>query len=672
MTIKCNLSCGVRYMNAFLLSFPTERMGVYGLMDYIRKHPHRDQIAPRINLVQQAEQAKKRSGKHKALLLCDYAAVVRVLEDTILKWQQPRLCGYYGCDTRLLAKQVELFIKSLRSINIEPVFFCDGPTGDKELKHIDKKKRQVEKSDRIMEWETTVLTNGSKEPKFHIPHPLCYPVCDRVLKEQKVECLVANCEADVVLINHYKFRRNALGILSTDTDIAIADGCRFLPLEFFDFEDAIGFQKGEIRDVIKSLPCRYTSREILSERLGVRYDDMPLFAMLCGNDYTRPHVKYVRQRLGIKRASAEEVAKWFHDSKVPHQERIGTIKRERGMEGFKTACQFSMDLYSGVIEYAKPVDISTQMLSPVFQSIKKGIYWQQPVADAPSLRLPLPYTVSQPIRSTVYALYDCGPVKEYGYHPFKSAGSSHDIPCIEVQGHKNLSKTREKLQEYDFNVKAVALHQFVNTPLYELGFNKDCMMELLQSAPTHFPSDITEQEVLRGIIAVTTLAHLASNKEMEWRDNEVRACLLALAATSAGVRGNVDIGQPDPHGPFLRAVSLSATISVTLLSLYYVAELLDLADDAPKASDVFCSSVFVPAYMAVMQPHDIPALALVVRAGGSPHTSELMKCIDTVVGTHGKPELTVCSTLMTTVCSYSKLVKELRSYVAERTAIHGQ
>ena len=653
---------------AFLLSFPTERMGVYGLMEYIRKHPHRDQIAPRVNLVQQAEQAKKRSGKHKALLLCDYAAVVRVLEDTILKWQQPRLCGYYGCDTRLLAKQVELFIKSLRSINIEPVFFGDGPTCDKELKHIEKRKRQVEKSDRIMEWEKTVMTNDSDKPKDNMPHPLCYLVCDRVLKEQKVQCLVANCEADVVLINHYKSRRNALGILSTDTDIAIADGCRFLPLEFFDFEDVIGFQKGEIRDVIKSLPCRYTSREILSERLGVRYDDMPLFAMLCGNDYTRPYVKYVRQRLGIKRSSAEEVAKWFHDRKVPHQERIGTIKRERGMEGFITAWQFSMDLYSGVLEYAEPVDISTQMLSPVFQSIEKGTYWQQPVADAPSLGLPLPYKVSQPIRSTVYALYACRTMKEYGYHRSTSGGSSHGKPYITVQGHVDLSAARKGLQtECDFGVRAVALHHFVNTPLYELGFNKDRIRELKQSALTRtdLPPDTTEQEVLRGIIAVSTLAHLASIKEMEWRDNEVQACLLALAATSAGVQGNVDIGQPDPHGPFLRAVSLSATISATLLSLYYVVELLDLGKFAPKASDVFCSSVFVPAYMAVMQAQDIPDLAFMVRAVVSPHTSELMECIRTMERTHGKPELTLRSTLITTVRSYIQLVKEL-------TAIHEQ
>ena len=641
-------------------------MGVHGLMDYIRSHLYRDQRAPRIDLVQEAEQARKKSGKHKALLLCDYAAVVRVLEDAILKQQQPKFCGYYGCDTRLLAKLLKLFIELLDSIGVEPVFYADGPTDEKDCKFEEKIKRQVQKSDRIGKWEENVTTKGSYKPESHIPHPLCYPVCDRVLKERKVKCLVANCEADVVLIDHCKSRRNALGILSQDTDIAIAVGCRFLPLEFFSFEDVIEFQKGDIklRDGIRSLPCRYTSREILSERLGVRYDDMPWFAILCGNDYTRPYIKQVRRSLHIQfSASAKEIAEWFHNSHAPQQK----IRGLWDMEGFKEACQFSEDLYSGKLKYAEPVDMSTQMLSPVFQSIEKGIYWQQPVADAPSLRLPLPYKVSEPIRSTVYALYACRTVKEYGYHRSKSGGSSHDIPCITVQGHVNLSAAREGLQSCNFSVKAVALHHFVTTPLYELGFNNKRIMELKQSAPTHtdLPPDITEQEVLRGIIAVSTLAHLVSIKEMEWRDNEVRACLLALAATSAGVRGNVDIGQPDPHGPFLRAVSLSATISATLLSLYYVAELLDLGKFVPKVSDVFCSSVFVPAYMAVMQAQDIPDLAFMAGALDSPHTSELMKCIRTMVSTHGKPELTVRSTLTTTVHSYIQLVKELKELTGQ-------
>ena len=662
MTINCNRLCGVRYVNGLLLVLPTERMGVYGLMEYIRNHPYRDRVAPRIDLVQEAEQARKRSGKDKALLLCDYAAVVRVLENAILKSQQPKLCEYYGCDTRLLAKQVKLFIQFLCSIGVEPVFYADGPMDDKDCKFEEKKKRQVQKSDRIREWEENVKTKGSYKPKENTPHPLCYPVCDRVLKELKVKCLVANCEADVVLIDHCKSSRNALGILSQDTDIAIADGCHFLPLEFVNFEAVIEFQKEDIklRDGIKSLPCRYTSRVILSERLEVHYDDMPWFAMLCGNDYTRPFVKKVRQILGIPiRSSAKQVAEWFHSSRAPQRE----IRRIREMKGFEEACQFSMDLYSGVVEYDKPVDMSTQMLSPVFQSIKKGTYWQQPVADAPTLRLPLPYTVSQPIRSTVYALYACRTVKEYGYHPTKSADSSRDIPCITVQGHMNLSEARKGLQSCNFSVRAVALHHFVNTPLYQLGFNNKRIIELKQSAPTHLPPDITEQEVLRGVIAVSTLAHLASNKEMKWRDNEVQACLLALAATSAGVQGNVDIGQPDPDGPFLRAVSLSATITATLLSLYYVVELLDLDKFAPKPSDIFCSSVFVPAYMAVMQAQEIPALAFMLRAVASPHTTELMECIRTMVSTHGKPELTVRSTLIATVRSYINLVKELKAYM---------
>ena len=627
-------------------------MGVSGLMKYISEHRERDQIAPRINLVQQA---KSRVGRDKALLLCDYAAVVRVLEDAILKWRQPEFCGYYGCDTRLLGQQFELLIKSLRSIDIEPVFFGDSPTDDEDLKIQEKTRRQVERLERSEEWEKAVMTSSAK-PTFNLTHPLCYPVCDSVLKELKVKCLISNCEADVILINHYKQSRNALGILSQDTDLAIADGCRFLPLDFFDFEDAIGFHKGDIKlgGVIKSLPCRYTSRDILSRMLGLQYKDMPGLAMLCGNDYTRPYVKHVRQILGIQyHGSVKQVARWICNNNAQL-----AIERIKGMDEFKKACKFSMDLYSGKLEFDDPIDISTEKLSPVFFSIKRGTFWQQPVAEAPSLGLPLPYAVSQPIRSTVYALYPCQKVEEYGYHPSRAEGSIRGTECIQVVGHVNLCKARTGLQtQCGFIVRAVVLHHFVNTPLYKLGFNQERIDKLRESAPRDLPPDMKEQEVLRGVIAVSTVAYLASVMELD--KNEAQACLLAFAATTARVPGDVDIGKPDPPEPFLRAVALSSTITTILLSLCYIAELLDLA---PKVSDIFCSSVFVPAYMAVMKhlPAGTPApLAPVVSAVDSSHAVELMGCIGTMRSTHGKSELTLRDTLATAIRSYAALVRAL-------------
>ena len=617
-------------------------------MKYISEYRDRDEIAPRINLVRHAERAKGLTGKGKALLLCDYAAVVRGLEDIILEKRQPRFCGYYGCDTRLLGQQFELLIKSLRSINIEPVFFGDGPTGDVgcTAKFEEKKARQIQKLERSKEWEQAVKPGAKGRPKFNLPHPLCYPVCDYVLKELKVQCLISNCEADIVLIDYCKRRRNVLGILSKDTDFAIADGCRFLPLDFFDFEDVIGFQKGDIRIPkagIKSLPCRYTSCDILAKCLGLGpHDDMPLFAMLCGNDYTRPHVCAIRKKCGISYpGNAQQVAQWIRHGKVQ--------QKKRAEEQFSKAGQFSKDLYSGKLQYT-PTDNNITSLSPIFLYISKGIFWQQPVAEAPSKDLPLAYAVSQPLRSTVYALFGRRDVTEYCHRSYKSDGS------FQVCGHKNLSRVGEFLPRKGVIVSAVALHHFVNTPLHSLGLDQKRYEELQQSVPADLLPN--EQDVLRGIITVSTLAYLWSITKMGMDDNEVQACLLAFAATTAGVPGNVDVGQPD-EDPFLRAVSLSSIFSATLLSLYYIARLLHLA---PKLSDIFCSSVFVPVYMAVMKHPPaarIPALAPVVSAADSPHTKELMECIERMRLIQDKPELTPRITLATAVRSYTALVKAL-------------
>ena len=629
-------------------------MGVSGLMKYINKYPNRDKIAPRVDLVELTRDkcAQDPTGEGKALLLCDYAAVVHELENVILEKRQPKFCGYYGCDTRLLGQQIELFIKSLRSISVEPVFYCDGPAeadeGGFKAKFDDKKRRQVQKTERSKEWEEAVKSGG--KPRFNLPHPLCYTVCDYVLQELKVKCFISRCEADAVLIDHYKTTPNALGILSSDTNFVVADGCCFLPFDFFDFEGVMGFHRGDIphHDAIKSLPCRYTSPDILAQCIGLSNEKIPWLAMLCGNDYTRPYVYAVKRTLGIpKNGNVEQVAEWVQRGKT-QQEVRGDLE-----EGFNEACKFSEDLYSGKLRNASLTDMNAERLSSMFFSFEKGVFWQQPVAEAPSLKLPLPYTVSQPIRSIVYALYGRTEVTEYGHRSSESDGS------FQVHGLKNLSSVRKALQRCGVTVRAAALHHLISTPLDRVD---KVVVEPQQSAPEPADLPADEQDVLRAIIVVSTLAYLAS--ELRLKENEIRGSLLAFVATTAGVRGDVDIEKPEPD-PFLRAVSLSSTITVSLLSLYYIAELLDLA---PKASDIFCSSVFVPAYMAVMQqlPAGILALAPVVSAVDSPHTTELMGCIRTMGHSQGKPELTPSITLATTIRSYTALVGEVRALVLQQ------
>ena len=625
------------------------KMGIAGLMKYIRDHPNRDRIAPRVDLVELARDRcpKDPTGANKAILVCDYAAVVHQLESALLK-KKKKFCGYYGCDTRLLGQQFELFVQVLRSISIEPVVIVDAPAdADEETykaRFEGRKQRQIQKWERSVEWETAVIESAGI-PEFSLPHSLCYTVCDCVLRKLKVERIMSPCEKDAALIDCYKTRPNALGILSTDTNFAIADGCRFLPLDpgFFDLNNVMRFHDGAIRQhVIESFPCRYTSCGILAECLGMNSADMPWFAMLRGNDYTRPYDYQARTILGIPTTKAESIAQWINEG--------NTQTEVSGEEEFNNACELSKRLYSGNLQSASPEGIGTgcARLFSAFLPFEKGIYWRQPVAEAPSLHLPLPYTVSQPIRSTAYALFGLHEVFEYEHRSIESHGS------IQVHGLTNLTSVRAALQRCGVTVRAAALHHLISTPLDSLG---QLLAELQQGAPApeDLPPDTDEQEVLRGIIAVSTLAYLQPVRELIPDEETLLACLLAFAATTAGVQDDVDISHPDPD-PFLRAVSLSSTISVTLLSLYYIAELLDLS---PKASDIFCSSVFVPAYMAIMGC--LPALAPVVSVVKSAHTTELMGCIRTMGRFHDKPELTPPITLATTVRSYTALVGELRA-----------
>ena len=631
-------------------------MGVKKLWTYLEEH--QVTVFQEIDL---AEEAKRKGAteERRAELWCDYGAVVRQLEMIILKERQPKFCSYYGCDTRLLGQQMEAFIKALRSVHIEPVFVSDGPPGADEqgfkAKCKEIKNRQEQRQVRSRYWEAEVV-RPQRRRLDNIPNPQCYVVCNAVLKELEVSNLVTHCEADTVLMHKCHTSLNALGILSRDTDIAVAEtNCAFLPLDFFDHRAVMGFHKATINDTIHSLPCRYTNCQLLAESLSLYKKDMTMFAILCGNDYTKDYVYRIKHLLGIQKPMGPaEVAQWLNQNR-PYAGKIEVHQQRDG--DFRDACKLSTEFYSG----KEPKDIRTQnisqpcILSPIFLSIKNGIFSQPFVVDIKSVGDPLPYRQSQPIRRALYALYGQTKVVEYGFLSYKAG----DFGQASVENVKDLTDTRKFLRRRPFFTRAAALHHLISTPLQslaEIGHE-----ELERNAPVDLPRD--EHEVLRGIIAVSTVAYLMPVKELRLDKDKVRAILLAFAATTAGVQGDVDIGHPDPN-PFLRAVSLSSTISVTLLSLYYIAELLDLS---PKASDIFCSSVFVPSYMAVMRylPVRIPALAPVVGVVQSPHTTALVEYIEAMQGFQEKPEMSPPELLTGAVRSYTALVGEMKTLVLQ-------
>ena len=639
-------------------------MGIKGLWTYLKDH--QDKVFQIIDLAEEARQ-KGATAERRAELWCDYGAVVRWLETVLLKERHPKYCSYYGCDTRLLGQQMEGFIKALRSICIEPVFVSDGPLGADskafQAKYRETQFRQSQRRQRSRKWEKIIAVSSRDHP-HHIPSPQCFVVCNEVLRELKVTNLVTHGEADTVLMHGCRTSPNALGILSSDTDFAIAEGkCDFLPLDLFDCYDMMGFHKGAINHTIQALPCHFTNRRRLANFLSLRDEDMTMFAILCGNDYTIYFMQKIKKfswKLVNYRQlyDPQEVVKWLNNNQ-PYSRKVEEYKER--YKGFRNACEHSIEYYSGrELKHVCPLNVSAPgTLSPTFLSIENGIFLQPIVAEVQSVRDPLPYTVSLPIRRIIYALYGCRRVDEYGFRSYK-AGDFGKIPKVNIW--VDLRNIRAALKGRAFSTRAAALHYLISTPLHILikidpSRLVGIALEVLQ---------LSTNEVLRGIIAASTLAYFYAKMGREDENvhvQKVQACLLAFAATTAGIRGDLDIGQPDPDHA-LRAISLSSTISVSLVSLYHVAELLDLA---PKASDIFCSSVFVPVYMAVMQqlPAVDPALAPVVGAVGSPHTSELVRCIQTMACFHGNPGLTPPSILTKAVHSYSALVDEMRQVLQQ-------
>ena len=495
------------------------RMGIKYLWTYLKDH--QDKVFRKIDLAEEARQ-QGATAESRAKLLCDYGAVVRRLETAILKERHPKYCSYYGCDTRVLGKQMEGFIEALRSIHIEPVFVSDGPPGaDKEgfkAKYEEMKRRQCYRRLESAEWEKEVIRPGGNPPEINIPNPRCYVVCNEVLRKHGVTNMVTHCEADALLM-HYC--RNCpepwpLGILSSDTDFAVAESkCKFLPLDFFDWDHIMGFHKGAIKNAIKSLHCQFTNRQHLAKFLSLSEQDLTMFAVLCGNDYTAHIAREIREKSWKLAANQlndpQEVVKWLN-SNQPYE---GIVEGyEETYEGFRDAYKHSTEFYSGTEPIGKeqPTNVSSpENLSPTFLSIKNGIFVQPVVAEVQPVRgrrpLVLPYKVSQPIHEIIYALCGYGRVSEYG---FRSSGNFGEIPVADIM---DLSNIQRSLRQRSFPTRAVALHHLVSTPLHSLAKIGHCGLEKFAPAD-RLPAE-PEQKVLRGIITVSTLIHFFAQMELE-------------------------------------------------------------------------------------------------------------------------------------------------------------
>lgn len=406
-------------------------MGVRGLLDYITRTPASRR---KVSLREAAKALQEKCGREPKLL-CDYFSTLHWLLSScdhalINDGRQSPYSMLYGGDLNQYSSDFQGFVGALRGLGVEPIFFIDGPPGSNleefQWKFPEWQRRYLQKMKRCsdvlqvccgyqdflcvrwMQWEAVSL-----QVLF-------------ALRSAKVQVTYCFGEADSQLLEYHRTHENeSLGILSSDTDFAIASGSVLFHTNFFDKELVTLLVSGTC-DSPPDLVCEVVTPQSVATSLKITEAQLIDLSIICGNDYTWElnDILLPWASLGLTSSKVMAVAAWLQNRSTPllENEEMNHVFSQQPC--YKLAIEHSYQAYStdskhGVLSQsplARYIHGSVQRgeMSPSFLSILNGIYWKMVVIAPVTLGQPSFNDHTQSLRRCLYAMLGLREVQEYG------------------------------------------------------------------------------------------------------------------------------------------------------------------------------------------------------------------------------------------------------------------
>ena len=290
-------------------------MGVKGLLVYIT---NKNDVLQKVDLSQLAKKIRHETEKTPKLL-CDFVNLVPYFVNPpvtrlISSGDYPWYAQVTGADFHLIAERACNFVAALKHLGVEPVFFVDGARGTDESfegKVHDLKERDEEKLQKCFRLQQVCEHTVDKRISMFLPCNAIQQI-EKSVKKAGAEIVYCNGEAGPEIIHYVQSHDEVCGILSNDSDFAITNRCVMFPIQKFDYFDLKHAQRNGKPGKIK---CQVIYPTILANSLGIRENQLPELAILCGTDYTN-HLNQrlsVLSKLGLKGDDVESIAEWLKD-----------------------------------------------------------------------------------------------------------------------------------------------------------------------------------------------------------------------------------------------------------------------------------------------------------------------------------------------------------------------
>ena len=594
-------------------------MGVQGLLSYILD----SDAMCKVELSLLAKKILEETGKQPKLLFDFFnvetelwASPVPVLKKA---GDYPAYTNMCGPDFHLVADRVRCFVKALRFIGIQPLFFVDAPRGcDDSFEGklgVLKKRSEERLSDNYLMQQVLERSTAHSYPVIRC-HSLVIRQVLMTLREEGAEMVFCTGEADPDIICFAQTHEETCGIVSNDSDFAITSGCVLFPWAAFDFQNLTGVRKGvEIDEKPGEIISIAITPATLAKSLHIREDQLPDLAVLRGTDYTREfiHRFSVLTALGVEGSNVEDIAKWLENKATPLME--NEVMKELCLKHPELRVAIEQSYHNYALQQHREVPAAVSYASPVYELVeremlvfaalpfavaKRGIVWLTHTYENLTLGQPCIVDLLRPMRKTLYYLLGVREVREYG-RTMTKACEVRVVPICSNQEEVEASVERlHSLRGMDRAGRLTALYR-LNTALSIQGVGDVTKVvdDILKSS-LEFPN-MEWPKLFKLALLCCSLKLIAQLNKSSWpslgiSDSELDALLLSCLTCATE-------GEIPPHIvhvlPSMKAICISEWFCDVLVVFYHMTCILGIAEACPEPKSVFYPMAFVPYHLAL-------------------------------------------------------------------------
>ena len=598
-------------------------MGVKGLLSYITNNG----VLQEIELSLLAKKIRHKTEKAPKLL-CDFMNLVPCfIIPPVMKLIS---CGHYpwyaqvtGADFHLIAERACNFVAALKHLGVEPVFFIDGARGtDKSFEgkiHV-LKDREARKLQEIFRLQQVCEHMVDKAISMYLP---CNAVrqIEKSLKKVGAEIVYCNGEADPEIIHYAQSHDEVCGVLSNDSDFAITNGCVMFPIEKFDVNNNLGLLKDvQVDEKPREVVCQVIYPSSLADSLGIRENQLPDLAVLCGTDYTHHLNKRlsVLTRLGVKGEHVKSIAEWLKDKEMPllqyqpmrelcieHPEMRVAVEQSYSNYTFEVpqsppaAVNFASPLYHIIEKEARSG--KNNILLPV---AKKGILWRTMIKENLTLGQPCLSSLLLPLRWVMYILLGVKEVQEYGRSQMQAYDEVVVPVCTKPEEVELGIQCFHSLRELEQSGRLIGMYRLVNKSLHVKCISDvkrvvNGVVRGSQKLPNLYM--LAQSTMLCSCLKLIACLNKVSQPPLGLTDSELDAILITCLTCATD-------GQIMPHivnvMPSMRTFTVSEWFALILMHCYRVASLVGVAS-CPEPKQMFYQMAFVPYHLSLESRDDL-------------------------------------------------------------------